>query len=369
MSMEPPPSISGRPRKAPSADKDSVPTAAGKLPGIRRQAAWIAEQVLAGADEEQASVRALLREHLAAYPGRPEIALAEHLISLRALTDQPPMTVSGLAPIPRAPATESGDTLSTRIEKVLRDRMLVTALQPIRELSTGSVVGAEALTRFVSDGGDAAGEWFAAAAEARLESELEFAALECALAAAEHLPTQLFVALKVSPATCLHPLLPGLLGKSMPALDRLVLELTGPLTQEEPAALIAALAPLRSGGVRLAVTQFGGYRDSLRHIRQLQPDIIKLDRSIVAGINADAARHALGETMTWFAEQLGATLVAEGIETEGELAAIAGLGVTAGQGYYLGRPSIRPQDWAGWNDPAREYRTSGHNRSARRWEG
>lgn len=360
MLMEPPPSVPRRPRATSPADQDPEPLPGGERSGIRRQAAWIVEQVLADGASKHDGVRERLRERLAAHPGRPEIALAEHLASLRSLTADPEMTTDGPSTVP-APAGDSRDSMSTRVQKVLQDRMLVTALQPIRELSTGTVVGVEALTRFVSDGGDTAGEWFAAAAEARVESELEFAALECALAAAPHLPAELFVALKVSPATCLHPLLPGLLEESTTALDRVVLELTEPLTPGQPAALVAALAPLRSRGVRLAIAQFGTYPESIGHIRQLEPDIIKLDRSFVAGIDTDSSRHKLGEAMTRFAEHLDAVLIAEGIETEEELAAVAGLGVIAGQGYYLGRPSIRPRDWAGWNDPARQLRAYGHN--------
>jgi EAL domain-containing protein (putative c-di-GMP-specific phosphodiesterase class I) len=230
--------------------------------------------------------------------------------------------------------------------------MLLTAFQPIYDLSTGSAAGVEAFTRFVTDGADTADYWFAEAAEARLGSELEFAALESALAAAEHLPPHLYVALKLSPATCLDPLLPGMLEEFRLAPDRMVLELTDALTAEQADALVTALALLRQRGVRLAIDHAGSYFDSIRHIRQLKPDIIKLDRNIIAGIDTDTLRHAFGEAMAGFAEQLGAALIAEGIETKDELAAVAALGVTAVQGYFLGRPTTRPQDWAHWSLPA-----------------
>lgn len=60
-------------------------------------------------------------------------------------------------------------------------------------------------------------------------------------------------------------------------------------------------------------------------------------------------RHAFGEVMTGFAEQLGAFIIAEGIENSDDLAAVARFGVTAGQSYHLGRPSTGSEDWAGWN--------------------
>ncbi|WP_051181151.1 EAL domain-containing protein [Arthrobacter sp. TB 26] len=312
----------------------------------------------------QAHIRELLREHLAAHPGRPDIALAEHLLALRSLTGLPPESKALLSG-PGKPARDARESMSLRIEKVLQGRMLVTAFQPIRELSTGRVVGVEAFTRFVSDGSDPAGEWFAAAAKAQLGSELELAALESALNSAVHLPAHLYVALKLSPATCLDPLLPGLLEESMVAVDRVVLELTdaladmqpaNALADMQPAALADALAPLRKRGLRLAVDHVGSHFDSIRQIRQICPDFIKLDRNLVAGIETDPLRHAFGEVMTDFAEQLGAVLIAEGIETSDELAAVAGLGVTTGQGYHLGRPTVRLRDWAGWKEPVLEFR-------------
>lgn len=342
------------------ADKEGQPDPGGgsdrceRQPGIRRQAAAIIEAVLSGSNPEGAWARGQLRARLAAHPGRPEAALAEHLAALRPRTGLSPDTTVGVSEA-GAPGIETPSVATSRVEAVLESRMLVTAFQPIRELSTGAVIGVEAFTRFVSDGSDTAGEWFAAAAEARLGSELDFAALECALAAAEHLPAHLYVALKLSPGTCLDPLLPELLRESTLPASRIVLQLTDALTPEQPAALVAALAPLRRKGIRLAVDHVGSHFDSIRHVRQLKPDIIKLDRNLIAGIDADALRHAFGEVMTGFAEQIGAAIIAEGIETGDELAAVAQLGVAAGQGYYFGRPSSSPLDWAGWSNPAEQY--------------
>ncbi|WP_197515875.1 EAL domain-containing protein [Arthrobacter sp. U41] len=257
---------------------------------------------------------------------------------------------------PGAPSPESRESMTLRIERILKGRMLVTAFQPIRELSTGKVLGAEAFTRFGNDGDGTPGQWFAAAAEVQLGRELELAAVEAALTSAVNLPAHVYVALKLSPATCLDPLLPGLLEESMVAVDRMVLELTEALTVDEPAALTAALAPLRRGGLRLAVDHVGSYVDSIRQIRQIRPDFIKLDRTLIAGIETDALRQAFGEVMTEFAGQVGAVLIAEGIETREELAVLTSLGITAGQGYYLGRPTVRLRDWTQWNEPVREFR-------------
>jgi EAL domain-containing protein (putative c-di-GMP-specific phosphodiesterase class I) len=355
MSLEPS-SVPERPGTQRPADRASVPPWDDEPSGIRRQAAEIAEIVLADSAPEQASARKLLREHLAVHPGRPEIALAEHLITIRSL----PGVRSEVQSVPSAsgtPGPETRKSLSSRLERVLKDRTLTTAFQPIRDLTTNTapVVGVEAFTRVFDEGGDTAEDWFAEASEVQMRSDLEFAALESALASARNLPEHLYVALKLAPATCLDPLLPGLLEESPLALDRMVLELTDALTVEQPAALVAALAPLRRRGLRLAIDHVGSYFDSIRHVRNLRPDIIKLDRNLIHGIPTDIHRYALGEAMVWLAEETGAAVIAEGIETSDELAAVTDIGITAGQGYYLGRPTTRPRDWASWNNPARDH--------------
>ncbi|QYF90456.1 MULTISPECIES: EAL domain-containing protein [Arthrobacter] len=270
-----------------------------------------------------------LRESRVAGPGHRETVLTEYL-----------------APGSR---TAAAATPAVGVGEFLTGRLLLTAFQPILDLSTGAIAGVEAFTRFAGDGSDDAQRWFAAAARAGLGRELEFAALESALCAAVHLPPHLYVALKVSPAVCLDPLLPGLFHGSALAPDRTVLQLTEPLTDAQLTALATVLAPLRRQGVRLAVDHVGSYADSIRHIRELEPDIIKIDRNLIAGIDTDYLRHAFGDAMAGFAGKLGATLVVEGIETAAELTTVRSLGMTAGQGYFLGRPTTSPEDWAHWH--------------------
>ena len=354
MSMDPP-SIPGRPDGADAAEEVLGWERDAEMAGIRRQSAWIIDEVLADPAPGQARIQGLLRAHLAAHPGRPDIALTEHLMALESLT-RLPADAENPSSRPGISSPESQESMRLRIERILKGRMLVTAFQPIRELSTGRVVGVEAFTRFDDDGGGTPGQWFAAAAEVQLGRDLELAAVEAALTSAVNLPAHVYVALKLSPATCLDPLLPGLLEESMVSVDRMVLELTEALTVEQPAALVAELAPLRRRGLRLAVDHAGSYVDSIRHIRHIRPDFIKLDRTLIAGIETDTLRQAFGEVMTEFAGQLGAVLIAEGIETREELAAVTSLGITTGQGYYLGGPTVRLRDWTRWSEPAREFR-------------
>ena len=253
-------------------------------------------------------------------------------------------------PVPPETAQEAAASRSrARIGEMIDRSMLLTAFQPIHRLVTGTIVGAEALTRFVSDEGASSEFWFSEATAVGLAAELEIAALQTALVAAQELPPGIYVALNVSPATCLDPRLPGILESSCVPLDRIILELTERLEVSEYGPLISVLAPLRQRGLRVAVDDAGSGFSSMRHVLHIRPDIIKLDRSLISGIDDDLGQRALGAALAEFARQIGATLVAEGIETQAELTAVTGLGLTAGQGYFFGRPSVNPREWAAWH--------------------
>ncbi len=326
-----------------------------QLSGLRSQVLEIIDEVLADSSQATDAVREQLRRHVAAHPGRPEEALLEHLSSLR--TQQPGTSV----PDTTAPASPAGEENSDssqhpgnqRLEAVLRDHMLMTAFQPVFDLTAATVVGAEALTRFVSDGGDPADYWFAEAEDTGLRTDLEFAALESALSAALDLPPQLFVALKLSDAVCLDPRLPALFDQTSVALDRVILEISGHFPPDQAASLDAAVGPLRSAGVRLSIENTGSYVAAVRHILlRLKPEMIKLDPRLTAGLDQDSLRQEIVEAEVGFAREIGAVLTAQHIETTAELATVAGLGITVGEGYHLGRPSVQPSEWATWGGRA-----------------
>lgn len=101
---------------------------------------------------------------------------------------------------------------------------------------------------------------------------------------------------------------------------------------------------LRRRGVLLAVDDAGAGYASFRHILALRPDYIKLDRALIAGIDADPGRRALVKAVTSFAGDIGATVIAEGIQTAPELHAVTALGAQAAQGRHLAPPAPIP-DW------------------------
>ncbi|GAB3195656.1 hypothetical protein GCM10027261_16470 [Geodermatophilus arenarius] len=224
-----------------------------------------------------------------------------------------------------------------RVRQVLEDGGPRVVVQPIVELATGRTVGVEALARFPGQFGHPPDVWFADAAAVGLGVQLELAAVERALATLDRLPPDVYLSVNATPAAIGSPELVELL-TAAPA-ERLVLE----MTEHDPVAdygrLTEPLGRLRRAGVRLAVDDAGSGFASLQHILELAPDVIKLDRALVRDVDTDPARASLAVSLVLFADRIGADLVAEGIESESERAALEGVGVRYGQGFHLGPPA------------------------------
>lgn len=209
--------------------------------------------------------------------------------------------------------------------------------QPIMDLHSGEAVGVEALARFSIPPLRATDQWFAEAAEVGLGTELEMAALCSALEELHKLPSGLYLSLNASPETMMSETFRSAVAATTG--ERVVLELTEHTGVEDYERLCDSISELRSNGVRLAVDDAGAGFSSMRHILNIQPDIIKLDVGLTRGIDRDPARRALGSALLTFGlEAFDASLIAEGIETPKELSTLQSLGYPYGQGFYLGRP-------------------------------
>ena len=226
------------------------------------------------------------------------------------------------------------DEIRSRIEPIIADGGPRVVLQPIVRLADGTRVGSEALSRFPEEWGRPPDQVFGESRFIQRGIELELLALR---RAADHLRTAKgYVAMNVSPDTALDPLCRQLF-EELPA-ERVVIELSEHDPVDDYEALAAALAPLRSAGMKLAIDDVGAGFSSLRHIVVTSPDIIKLDRSIVAGAATDPVLATLTKSLVDFARGLGAGVVAEGIETLEDAIALRDAGVDFGQGWYFGRP-------------------------------
>ena len=155
------------------------------------------------------------------------------------------------------------------------------------------------------------------------------------------LPATAQLALNVAPQTAASEDFARLLPAGR-ACERIVVEITEHAPIDDYDALAARLERLRRRGLRIAIDDPGAGFASLRHILRLSPDIIKTDMTLTRRIESDRAGRALTRALISFAAEIGATIVAEGIESEAEINALRELGVAYGQGYHLGRPAVPP---------------------------
>ena len=206
------------------------------------------------------------------------------------------------------------------------------ALQPIVDLATGEMVAVEALSRFRDH--DPMPVFEQARALGRL-AELEAAAIKAARAVA--LPGLLLtvnVDISSLPLLRIRDALAG-------DLSDLVLEVTeythSPVDPQELAGVLAAIREYRDRGALIAVDDWGtGYSDMDR-LELLQPEIVKVDMSIVHDLESARHRALIGSVLAW-ATRRNAQVCAEGIESEGQLERLRQMGVHLGQGYRIGRP-------------------------------
>jgi EAL domain-containing protein (putative c-di-GMP-specific phosphodiesterase class I) len=227
-----------------------------------------------------------------------------------------------------------------RIDSALLDGGMHIEFQPIVDLDTSHVVGVEALARFAGPPTRPPDQWFAEAATIGRGVELELLAIERALLHLGSLRDTLFVSLNVSPTTARSVALDDCLGRV--PLDRVVLELTEHTKIRDYHVLRVSLDRFRERGCRIAVDDAGAGYAGLQHILSLQPDVIKLDHALTRNVDNDPARRALSACLVRFAEEIGAYVVAEGIETAAELETLHALGIRWGQGFYLARPAPVP---------------------------
>lgn len=145
---------------------------------------------------------------------------------------------------------------------------------------------------------------------------------------------------------------PGLAGAVAEALvasgmepEDLILEITESVLVEDFRSAVPALRALRASGVRIAIDDFGTGYSNLSYLKRLPVDHLKLDRSIVAGLDRDRTDLALVAAALALARALGLGVVAEGVETRGEAEKLAEVGCELGQGFYWRRPA--PPEEAG----------------------
>jgi len=211
---------------------------------------------------------------------------------------------------------------------------LEMVFQPIVDLRTGRVAGYESLARFNRLPRRGPDVWFAQAQRCGLGAALEARAVELALATPGR-PAGSYLTVNLSPSSLVTEEIRSVLPER---LDELVIEITEHELVSDDPAITAAIAALRERGARLAVDDAGAGYAGLTHVMRLKPDVIKLDRALTSGVDADPVKAALIGSFVGYARDIRAVICAEGIETLEELTHLADLDVAFGQGYRLARP-------------------------------
>jgi EAL domain-containing protein (putative c-di-GMP-specific phosphodiesterase class I) len=245
-----------------------------------------------------------------------------------------------------AAAHERAVGIRHRTKALLADDTLQIALQPIVGVTTGTWVGAEALSRFPDS--RRPDVWFAEAHEVGLGVDLELLAMRRALKLVHDLPDTVALSFNASPALILDRRFAESLHDPNLPMDRVIVEITEHAVVDRYEDLVAALAPLRAQGLRVSVDDTGAGYSSLRHVLRIRPDNIKLDQSFVADAATDPATRAMITAIVLAAMEMSASVTAEGVEDAVSLRAIELLGVDSVQGYLLARPSTEPWEWAVW---------------------
>jgi EAL domain-containing protein (putative c-di-GMP-specific phosphodiesterase class I) len=240
--------------------------------------------------------------------------------------------------------------IEAEIARMIDGQLLEMAFQPIMNIASHQVMGVEALARFTAPPSMPPDVWFSQAERIGRGAELELLAIRKALDAARRLPEHLSVAVNASPSLVMSgELLPVLLCAAIPP-QRIIVEVTEHTSVEDYPPLLHVRDQLREHGIRVAVDDAGSGYSSFRHIVALAPDIIKIDRALITGIDHDGARRAMVASLVLYALESGSLILGEGVETSAELDTLDLLGVDAAQGYLLGRPTARPDDWADWRE-------------------
>tara|TARA_Y100001954_G_scaffold43747_2_gene45494 strand:+ start:39837 stop:42017 length:2181 start_codon:yes stop_codon:yes gene_type:complete len=246
----------------------------------------------------------------------------------------------------RIPLNMKGLSIANRFNSVLSDRLISTVFQPILDFKTGSIFGWEALTR-----GPAGSSFespvvlFETAEQLGRLFALEKLCRESAVASIGMLAPGQRLFLNIHPKTMADPeFTPGktleLMEQAGLTPDNIVFEITERHSVQEFALFHRTLDHYRNQGFKVAVDDAGAGYAGLTTIAEMQPDYIKLDKSLISGIHKDPVKRALVETTVTFADKIGSKIIGEGVESKAQAVCLKDIGVHCGQGYFISRPSL-----------------------------
>ena len=243
--------------------------------------------------------------------------------------------------------------LRRAIEHLCEPGVITAVVQPIVRPADMVVVGYEALARMPIDPRHPPDWWLDRASEFGLRKRLELACLAAAIQLGAP-PDARMLFVNASPSTIAEP-------RSLTSAPKFRIDSSSrsPSRRQWRTTNPSGMAWLDlQRGVRLAIDDAGAGYSSLRHVVELSPDYLKLDRELVSGVDEDPNRRALMCAVVAFAREVGTSVIAEGVETRGELDVLRDAEVHFVQGYLLARPG------APWPDIKRTGPPKSHIRGA-----
>ncbi len=220
-------------------------------------------------------------------------------------------------------------------------RNVLTLKQPIFQLADESPIGYEFLSRYSNGSYEMPDSFFRVCSERNVLTLVDHVCLRQAIAAAMTLPPYVRFHLNIFPTTLLAIPSEHLLANFPQPIPRRTfwLEISEQQIIGDPSYLLDAVRALRAAGLMIAIDDVGFGSSCLESLVVLEPEMIKIDKRCVIGIDRDPSRVAQLQRYMDIARTLGCEVVAEGIETAAELRIVRDLGVEYGQGYFWGKPA------------------------------
>jgi EAL domain-containing protein (putative c-di-GMP-specific phosphodiesterase class I) len=212
------------------------------------------------------------------------------------------------------------------------------AFQPIVQTKDGTLYGHEALMRSREPELPHPGAVLEAAEKLERLDDLGARTRALTAAAVANVPDAGVVFVNLHPRDLFDPLLTSPEAPLTALASRVVLEITERASLGRMADARARIAELRAVGFRIAVDDLGAGYAGLESFAMLEPEIVKLDMSLVRGVDQSPTKRKIIETMAGLCHDLGMLVVAEGVETEAELRAVSESGCDLVQGYLIAKP-------------------------------
>ncbi len=231
-----------------------------------------------------------------------------------------------------------------QLRRIVHERSIRTVFQPVVDLLTGGILGFEALARGPQDTDlEAPGPLFALSSRMGLELDLDRVCRELALDAWGRQRPAGKVFVNASPAGLADPAwlreVPQRLAEAALTAADLVIEISERIVHADLTHLERVVEALRGQGFAVALDDVGTGYGTIATLERVHPEFIKLDRSLIQGIEQSFIKQELLASLVQIGHRLGACLIAEGIESEAQVAAVRAAGARYGQGFWFARPS------------------------------